>query len=491
MPGKKVLIIGAGCSGLAAAALLAKEGYAVTVVEKNAAPGGRARTLKTNGFTFDLGPSWYLMPEVFENYFARFGKKTVDYYQLKRLDPNYRVFFGDGQVDVPADRRKIGELFGRLEPDGGEKLDRFMKSAEFQYRTAMKSFIYRAYRSFFDFFNWEIITKGPRLHIFEGLDRYVRRFFRSDRIRKILEYTVVFLGGSPDNTPALYSIMSHVDFNLGVWYPDQGMGSVVSALNKLGEEQGVKLLLSHNVLRIESENGQAKKVVTDKGVFAADIVLVNADYHHTETELLAPGDVSYSPKYWASRKMGPSAFLIYLGLNKKIKGLLHHNLYLDPSWNEHFKSIFDKPAWPEAYSYYISCTSKTDASVAPPGGEAVFILIPVAAGLVDTPEIRNKMFNLTIAHLEKLLGDEIKDNIVYQQIFAQRAFALAYNAYKGTALGLAHTLFQTAIFRPSHRSKKLKNLYYTGSYTHPGIGVPMVMVSAQIVSDLIRKDHGL
>ena len=491
MSGKKVVVIGAGCGGLAAAALLAKDGFEVTVLEKNHDPGGRARIMKTHGFTFDLGPSWYLMPEVFENYFGLFGKKVSDYYQLKRLDPNYRVFFGHDQVDIPADRQKLGALFDRLEPEGGRQLERFMKNAEFQYRTAMKSFIYRGYRSFFDFFNWEIITKGPRLHVFEGLDRYVRRFFQSDRIRKILEYTVVFLGGSPDNTPALYSIMSHVDFNLGVWYPNEGLGSVVKALVRLNNEQGVKLLLGQTVQRIETEGGQAKRVVTNQGVFEADLVLVNADYHHAETSLLLPADVSYPEEYWASRKMGPSAFLIYLGLNKKLKGLLHHNLYLDPSWDEHFSSLFDRPAWPEAYSYYVSCPSQTDESVAPPGGEAVFVLVPVAAGLDDTPEIRKKMFDRTIAHLEKLLGEEIGSSIVYQQIFAQKAFSLAYNAYKGTALGLAHTLFQTAVFRPAHRSKKVANLYYAGSYTHPGIGVPMVIISAQIVSDLIRKEHVL
>lgn len=489
MANKRVIVVGAGIGGLSAAALLAKNGFTVTILEKNTEPGGRARIMRTHGFTFDMGPSWYLMPEVFENYFALFGKKTTDYYRLKRLDPNYRVFFGDDQVDVPADREKVGQLFERLEPGGGKKLDRYLKTAEFQYRTAMKSFIYREYRSFFDFFNWEIITKGPRLHIFEGLDRFAKRFFTSDKIRKILEYTVVFLGGSPSNTPALYSIMSHVDFSLGVWYPEKGIGEIVNALTSLNAEHGVKIICGQTVRRIVTENGVAKKVVTDKGEFEADIVLVNADYQHAESSLLTEEAVSYPPAYWASRKMGPSAVLLYLGLDKKLNGLLHHNLYLDPSWDEHFKTLFDRPAWPKSFSYYVSCPSKTDPTVAPPGGENVFVLIPVAAGLEDTAAIRQDYCDRVISHLEKLLGEKIRDHLVYQQVFAQKAFTLAYNAYKGTALGLSHTLWQTAVFRPSHRSKKIANLYYTGSYTHPGIGVPMVMIAAQIVCQEIAKQY--
>ncbi len=347
----------------------------------------------------------------------------------------------------------------------------------------------REYKSIFDFFNLDLIVKGLKLHIFESLDKFARRYFVSKKIRQILEYTVVFLGGSPNNTPALYSIMSHVDFGLGVWYPLKGLGEVPRAFEALCKELGVNILFDQNVTKIQCSNGEATKIITDKGVFDCDIVLNNADYQFSETELLEKQNVSYDTNYWKSRKMGPSAFLIYLGLNKKIDSLTHHNLYLDNSWDDHFKTIFDDPMWPDSPSYYISCPSKTDESVAPKGCENLFVLVPVAPDLEDTEEIREKYFDKTISHIEKLLKEPIKQHIIYKKIYAHNDFISDYNAYKGTALGMSHTLFQTAVFRPKHRSTKVSNLYYTGSYCHPGIGVPMVMISSEVVVKEIIKDQ--
>ncbi len=490
MAQNKAVVIGAGFGGLSAAALLAKDGFDVTVLEKNEQAGGRARVWEKDGFVFDMGPSWYLMPEVFENFFSLFGKKSSDYYKLVRIDPNYRVFFGKDEVrDVPADRKKIESLFDQLENSGGEKLRRYMESSSYQYRVAMKDFMYRDYDSLLDIFNWQLISKGLKLHIFESLDRFACRYFKDDRIRKILEYTVVFLGGSPSNTPALYSIMSHVDFDLGVWYPYGGIGEVVKGFHKLAEEQGASILCDHAVKRIEVTSNRARIVVTDKGIFPADLVVINADYQYAENKMLDPGKRNYSPRYWEKKKIGPSAFILYLGINKRIPGLLHHNLYLDPKWEQHFREIFAQPAWPTSPSFYISCPSKTDPTVAPRGMENIFILVPVAPGLEDSEQIREKYYQKVIASLEELVGEKIQESIKVKRIYAHRDFKNDYNAYKGTALGMAHTLFQTAVFRPSHHNKKVANIYYTGNYTHPGIGVPMVVISSQIIRDLIRKEY--
>lgn len=491
MAQKHAIVIGAGFGGLAAAGLLARNGFTVTLLEKNEQTGGRARVYKEKGFIFDLGPSWYLMPEVFEKFFAEFNKKTSDYYELIRIDPNYRIFFGrEKVVDVPADREKIDVLFDTMEQGGSAKLRDYLTVARYQYDIAMQEFMYKEYKTLFDFFNWKVITKGTQLKIFESIDAFARRYFQSDEIRKILEYTVVFLGGSPYNTPGLYSIMSHVDFDLGVWYPCGGIGKLARAFTKVAEEHGVTILLHHAVNTIEVENGRVKAVRTDKGEFIADIVVANADYHHVETELLDKRYRTYPEQYWKKKKMGPSAFLIYLGLNKRVDNLLHHNLYLDFSWEEHFKSIFDEPAWPESPSYYVCCPSKTDKTVAPQGSENIFILVPVAPDLEDTETIRAQYFDKIIDHLEGLIGEKLRDAIVVKKIFAHNDFRRDYNAYKGTALGMSHTLLQTALFRPSHQSKKVKNLFYTGSYNHPGIGIPMVTISSQIVSREIAKHYG-
>jgi len=488
---KRVIVIGSGFGGMAAAALLARDGYSVTVVEKNDQPGGRAIVYEDQGFLFDMGPSWYLMPEVFEDLFGEFARKPSDFYELKRLDPSYKVFYGPGRsVVIEADLEKTKALFESMEPGAGEKLREYLESAKYQYEIAMGQFIYKEYSSIFDFLNKKLVFEGTKLHIFDSLDGYVKRFIKSHDLRKILEYTIVFLGGSPYNSPAMYALMSHVDFNLGVWYPMGGMGELSKAFHRLCVDLGVEFRFGEEVKHILVENGSARGVETTRGTIDADILVVNADYPHAEIDLLDKKSRSYDEKYWKKKSIAPSCVLMYVGLDRKLDCLEHHNLYLSDSWDEHFSSIFDKPEWPENPSYYVCCPSRTDPAVAPEGKENLFFLVPVAAGLDDTDDVREKYFRSTIEHLEKLTGEKILDHVISKRIVTHRDFSSLYNAYKGTALGLAHTLRQTAIFRPGHRSKKVGSLYYSGQYTHPGIGVPMVLISSKILAKEIGKDHG-
>ncbi len=485
---KKVIIIGSGFGGLSAAGLLARDGNQVLVIEKNEQPGGRASVWKKDGFTFDMGPSWYLMPDVFEKYFAEFGKKPEDYMKLVRLDPSYRVFFNKNDfVDISSNLEKNLDLFEQLEPGAKEKMIEYLKLSKYEYDIAMRDFIYKDYKHLTDFFKPKIIVEGTKLHLFQKLDNFAQRFFKSEKIRKILEYTIVFLGGSPYDSPALYSLMSHVDFNMGVWFPKGGMGALVEAMYKIAKEQGAEFKFNEPVEKILVENGEVVGVKTNKSRYEADFVIVNADYAWAELNLLDKKYQSYSDKYWEKRKIAPSAYLLFLGLDKPLKRFIHHNLYFDSNWEKHFDNIFKEPIWPNDFSYYVSCISKTDNSTAIKNGENVFVLIPVSAGLKDTEKIRQDYFDKTIEHMEYLTEENIKDHIVVKRIFAHNDFSNRYNAYKGTALGLAHTLKQTAVFRPKHESKKVKNLFYTGHYNHPGIGVPMVIISSQILANMLKS----
>ncbi|MFW3146096.1 MAG: phytoene desaturase family protein [Thermoplasmatota archaeon] len=489
--GKSAIVVGAGFGGMAVAALMAKSGFEVKVIEKNSQPGGRAIVHRDGGFVFDMGPSWYLMPEVFESFFGEFGKSVSNFYQLKRLDPSYRVFYSREKVlDIMADLDANLELFDRYEEDGGRKLKEYLDSASYQYEIAMGEFIYKEYRSIFDFLNRKLMIEGTKLHVFDSLDGYARRYVKDPDLRKILEYNIVFLGGTPNNSPALYALMSHVDFNLGVWYPMGGMGELAKGFHDLCIQEGVEFIFNEEVTKVRIENGTASGVETNEGTYGSDMVIMNADYPHSDMELIEKRYRSYGERYWKKKSIAPSCILIYIGLDRKLNGLTHHNLYLSPKWDEHFETIFEKPRWPDDPSYYVCCPSVTDPSVAPEGKENLFFLVPVAPGLDDSDEVRERYYRLTISHLEELLGENISDHVISKRIVTHRDFSSLYNAYKGTALGLAHTLRQTAVFRPSHYSKKVRNLYFTGQYTHPGIGVPMVIISSRILAREIVKEHG-
>lgn len=484
----EVLIIGAGMGGLATAALLAKDGHSVTILEKNTSIGGRARTWQSEGFTFDMGPSWYQMPEAFDHFFARFGKKPEDYFELVKLDPQYKVFFNNAApIEMSADHHRNMALFEKLEPGVTPRIEKYLKHAGEQYDLSVQHVLYRNYDSMRDFFNTDMMKIGMKFNVLENLQQTVEKVTKHPHIQKILMYTVLFLGGSPTKTPSLFSLMSYLDMKLGTFYPMGGIGAVVAALESLCKEHGVTILTGKNVTKIEVESGVAKKVHTTTGLYHADIVISNADYPFTETTLLDAKYTTYPASYWAKKTIAPSAFIMYLGIKGQMQSLAHHTLFLDDDWMTFFNSLFNGSEWPENPSYYVSCTSKTDPSVAPKGHDNLFVTVQVAPDVPDTPAQRERFAKKIISHMERLTGESIADRIVLKRYFSPTDFKTDYNAYKGTAIGLSNTLLQSAYFRPHNRSKKVSNLYYVGQYTNPGVGMPMCMISAELVADRIKN----
>ena len=492
----KALVIGAGFAGLSAASFLAKKGWDVTIVEKNEMAGGRARKFEAEGFTFDMGPSWYWMPDVFEKYFGSFGKKVSDFYELQRLDPSYRVYFEKATWDLPANYEALKNLFESIEPGAANALDSFLAEAKYKYEVGVGKLVYQPSLSITEFIDFELIKGVFKLDVFQSMKTHIARYFKHPYIQFLMEFPVLFLGALPENTPALYSLMNYADIKGGTWYPQHGMYSIVEAMVKVAKSLGVQFKLGEEVMQIVVENGIATKVISkvnETGMqedYSFDVLIGAGDYHHIETKLLEKKYQSYSAKYWDSRVLAPSSLLYYVGLNKKLKGVTHHSLFFDSDFSVHGSEIYSNPMWPSNPLFYASVPSVTDPTVAPVGCENLFLLIPIAAGLEgDTADVREKYFNLIIERLEKKWGQTITDAIVYKRSYAVADFKNDYHSFKGNAYGLANTLLQTAFLKPSCKSKKINNLYYTGQLTVPGPGVPPSLISGEVVANLICKQY--
>lgn len=487
------IVIGAGAGGLGVANILAKAGYNVTIYEKNAGPGGRMGLLKAKGFTFDTGPSWYLMDDVFKDYFALFGKKPADYYELTRLDPAYKVFFDyQESITIGGSYTQIRKQFEAAETGAGVKLDEYLGRAEHNYHMALKYFLYNPFRSYRFAAKREVLARTPQfMNMFaRTLHGYVGKSFKSLALQQILEYPSVFLGASPFTTPAVYQLMSYLDMKEGVFYPKHdGMYAVTKALAELGKELGVTYTYNRNVESIIVEDGVARGVVVNGKRVEADIVISNADLHFTETKLLNKEHQTYPQAYWQKRQAGPSALLMYLGVKGELPGLTHHNLFFIKDWKQNFAAIYGNKTLPQKASMYVSKTTATDAATAPKGHENLFVLVPLPPGVTMSDKQVEKYADLYLQQLENMSGiSDLRDRLVVKELRGPAYFRDSFNAWQNTALGLSHTLRQSAFLRPSVVSKKVKNLYYVGGTTQPGIGVPMCLISAQLMYKELTHD---
>ena len=485
---KKIAIIGSGFAGLTSAIELASIGYQVTLFEKNSSIGGRARKFESNGFTFDMGPSWYWMPDVFDKFFARHGKKVGDYYNLLKLDPGFSVVYGkDNTINIPASFEELIALFENIEKGSGSKLKKFLKKAAVKYKIGMDSLVYKPSHSIFEFINLKVLIGVLYLDVFSNFRSYVKKYFSDSRLTRLMEFPVLFLGATPQNTPALYSLMNYSAFSQGTYYPMGGFHEIIIGLSKLAKEKGVIINCDSNVEKLNVVNGKIENIVVNGKKLLFDGVIASADYHHVEQKLLEKPFRNYSIEYWQSREMSPSSLLFYVGVDKRLNNLQHHNLFFDADFDQHAKEIYDNPKWPKNPLFYLSCPSITDPSLAPKGNENLMFLIPLAPGLEDTNEMREKYFDIVLKRLRDLTGNDIEKNIIFKKSYCVNDFEKDYNSYKGNAYGLANTLRQTAILKPRMKNKKIKNLYYTGQLTVPGPGVPPSIISGQIAAIEIDK----
>ncbi len=480
----KISIIGSGFSSLSSACYLAKAGHEVNVYEKNATLGGRARQLKKDGFTFDIGPSWYWMPDIFEKFFNDFGKSTSDFYQLDKLSPAYKIFFEDDVITIGDHMDKICEEFERIEKGSSIPLRKFIKRAQEHYDIAINKVVLKPGISPFELVTKETVTRVDQF--FKTISSQVRKNFKNPKLISTLEFPVLFLGAKPSNTPSFYSFMNFADFGLGTWHPKGGMYEIVKGMSSLAESLGVKFHTNSPIEKINVEGGKAVGIVVNGENIKSDVVLSGADYHHSETLLDKPHR-QYSEYYWDKRTFAPSSLLFYVGFNKKLKDIEHHNLFFDTDFERHAEEIYDNPSWPTNPLFYVNFPSVTDKSMAPEDCETGFFLVPIAPDLEDTQELREKYFDIIIKRLETLTNQSVKDSIIFKESFCVNDFIEDYNSYKGNAYGLANILTQTAFLRPNLRSKKVKNLYFTGQLTVPGPGVPPALISGKLSAELISK----
>lgn len=484
-----VMVIGSGFSGLSAACYLAQAGHSVHVYEKNKTPGGRARQWITdNGFTFDMGPSWYWMPDVFERFFSDFGYKVSDFYDLKLLNPAFDIAYGKNDVmHVPQDMEELCVLFEEIETGSSIRLRKFMKEAEFKYKTGIENLVYKPGLSISEFADMDLLKGMVRLQVFSSFSKHVRHYFKHPKLLALMEFPVLFLGAMPEETPALYSLMNYAGLTLGTWYPQGGFGKVVDAFVQIATQLGVQFHYDSTVQQIMNTNGKVSGIRVNNSVIACDGVIASADYQHVEEKLLLPAERNYSKTYWSKKTFAPSCLIYYIGLNRKIKNLNHHTLFFDENFAQHSLEIYKTPQWPTKPLFYVCCPSKTDDTVAPTDGENLFFLMPIAAGLKDEEVIRERYFDLMVQRFEEIIGEGFRDHIIFKKSYCVNDFVMDYHSYKGNAYGLANTLMQTAILKPKIKNKKIKNLFYTGQLTVPGPGVPPSIISGKVSAGLLQQ----
>ncbi len=485
----KIAIIGSGFSGLSAACYLASAGHDVDVFEKNSSAGGRARQFRTdNGYVFDMGPSWYWMPDVFERFFGDFGHKVADFYELTLLSPSFDVVFQQNDtISIPADYSQMGSLFESIEAGSSSRLEKFMNEARFKYDTGMGKLVYKPGISFLEFADLNLMQGALRLQVFSSFSIHVRKYFSNPKLIALMEFPVLFLGAMPQDTPALYSLMNYAGLKLGTWYPQGGFAKVIEGIKMLAESKGAKFHFNSPVDAINLETNQVKSITINGTKIEYDAVIASADYHHVEDKLIPPSHRNYSEDYWKTKTFAPSCLIYYIGLNKKVGKLNHHTLFFEEDLLEHSREIYKDPKWPVKPLFYVCCPSKTDESVAPENHENLFLLMPIAPGLEDGEELREKYFRIMVQRLEKQVGEEIHEFIDFKRSYCVSNFIEDYNSYKGNAYGLANTLMQTAVLKPSIRNKKISNLFYAGQLTVPGPGVPPALISGKIVAETLQK----